>query len=47
MKKTLLLAGLTIAFIGSAVAQNSTQQDIENAYKSSIDPSSFKTHLQR
>jgi N-acetylated-alpha-linked acidic dipeptidase len=47
MKKTLLLAGLTIAFIGSAVAQNSTQQDIENAYKSSIYPSSFKTHLQR
>ena len=47
MRKILLLALLAITFIGPVSAQQNKQQDIENAFKNSIDDSRFKIHLKR
>ncbi len=46
MKKTLLLAVLSLASLGTIFGQQNQQQETENVFKNSIDSTRFKTHLQ-
>ena len=47
MRKSLLFIVTIIMFVGSLWAQDNKQHAVEEAFASSIDPSRFKTHLQR